>query len=1003
LREAAFWERHLREAGFTDIENPCPEGEAAFLLLARNGAARSAAGVSARPELAAPARPWLVAGPARGTAGADLALLLAKALTERGDEVFALLRGDPAGGAAFDPEDPEHWKRLAAGCKGGAPRLVYCAGYDNREDVSAEELAAVQSGGVAGLAALSGCAEFSGPGTELWILAGGAMGGPFPGARPVPSQGALLGCARVLANELRAGRVFFIDLHAAGPESLLPALLRELPAPAPESEIVLTPHTRFAPRLTRLPPARGEAPAGARLRFDQPGQPRNLHWAPFAPPAPGPGELRVAVTHAGLNFRDVMWSMGLLPDEALENGFCGAGLGMECAGVVDAVGGGVTGWSRGDAVMCFAPSCLGSHVLTPASAVAVRPVGLSPAEAATIPVAFMTAWYALRHLARLRRGERVLIHGAAGGLGLAAIQISAHLGLEIYATAGAPEKHEFLRRLGVRRLFSSRSTAFAPAVREATGGEGVDCVLNSLAGEAAAAGIGLLRPFGRFIELGKRDFFADSPMRLRPFSNNLTYFGVDVDQLFLHQPELIGSLFSELLSLFAGRSLMPLPHAVYPAGRVADAFQTMRQSAHIGKLVVSLEGARRHARPVSPPPRKAKIRADAVYCVSGGSSGLGLAAARRLGARGAGHLLLLSRKGVTGEAEQADLAALRASGVNVADAKVDVSDGPALEACLRRHLAGLPPLRGIIHAAAVLDDGLIAGLTPDRIRHALAAKALGAWNLHRAALALDAPLDFFALFSSISALFGNPGQAGYAAANSMLETLAAWRRAKGLPAQVVAWGPIEDTGMLSRNPKARRMLLQRLRVSPLESAEALDWLEHCLAEDLSGSAYFGLGADALDDLPAVDAPRFSLLLPQRPGKRAEERFSLESLRAAGPEEGVRLLTGFLLEEISRILRLPGGSLAPDAPLSAQGMDSLMGVELALALEQKFDLTGYSPPLTDKSTALTLAQSLYPVLAGGGDAGGRGLLERIGEEHGIRFSDAQRQEVLETLSGGAHDE
>jgi acyl transferase domain-containing protein/NADPH:quinone reductase-like Zn-dependent oxidoreductase/short-subunit dehydrogenase len=1011
LREAAFWERVLRDAGFTDVESPCPEDDAAFLLLARNGGlpAWSATGVygglgHAAPD-PAPVRPWLVVGAAEGSAGADLASLLSQALAERGDEVFSLLQGDPVEGVAFDPEDPEHWKRLAVGRKGGTPRLVYCAGYDNREDVSLEDLSAVQAGGVAGLAALAGCAEFAGPGSELWILAGGAVGGPFPGARPVPSQGALLGCARVLGNELRAGRVFFIDLHAANPESLIPALLRELPAPALESEIILTPRLRFAPRLTRLPSAPAGTAAGAQLRFDQPGQPRNLHWAPAAAPAPGPGELRVAVTHAGLNFRDVMWSMGLLPDEALENGFCGVGLGMECAGVVDAVGSDVAGWSEGDEVMCFAPSCLGSHVLTPASAVAARPAGISPAEAATVPVAFMTAWYALRHLARLRRGERVLIHGAAGGVGLAAIQIAAHLGLEIYATAGAPEKHEFLRRLGVTRLFSSRSTVFATAIREATGGEGVDCVLNSLAGEAAAAGIGLLRPFGRFIELGKRDFFADSPLRLRPFSNNLTYFGVDVDQLFLHQPELTRSLFAELLSMFAARSLMPLPHTVYPAERVADAFQTMRQSAHIGKLVISLEGAQGHARPASPPLRKLDLRPDAAYCITGGSSGLGLAAAKRLAGRGARYLLLLSRKGVRGEAEQAEVAALRASGVRVVDARVDVSDGPALEACLRRHLDDLPPLRGVIHAAAVLDDGLIGGLTPERIRHALAAKALGAWNLHRATLDLDAPLDFFALFSSISALFGNPGQAAYASANSMLETLAAWRRAKGLPAQVVAWGPVEDTGMLARNPKAKRILLQRLRIGPLESAEALDWLEHCLVEDLSGSAYFGLSEEALGDLPAMDAPRFSLLLPQRSGKRAEERFSLETLRAAGPEEGVRLLAGFLLEEISRILRLPGGSLAPDMPLSAQGMDSLMGVELALALEQRFDLTGYVPPLTDKSTARSLAQSLYPLLVGGQteDSGRQGLLERISEEHGIRFSDAQREEMLETLTGGAHGE
>jgi hypothetical protein len=284
----------------------------------------------------------------------------------------------------------------------------------------------------------------------------------------------------------------------------------------------------------------------------------------------------------------------------------------------------------------------------------------------------------------------------------------------------------------------------------------------------------------------------------------------------------------------------------------------------------------------------------------------------------------------------------------------------------------------------------------------MAAKTLGAWNLHRATLALEAPLDFFALFSSISALFGNPGQAGYSAANCMLETLAAWRRSKGFPAQVIALGPIEDTGMLTRNPQARKILLQHLGVSPLESGEALDWLEHCLAEDLPDSAYFGLNREKRGDLPALASPRFSLLFPHRPATRTEEGFSLEALRAAGPAEGVRMLTGMLLEEIALILRLPGGRLAPDMPLAAQGLDSLMAVELSLALEQKFSVRGYSLPLTDKTTTLSLAEFLYPLVLGGQtDDSADGLLEKITEEHGIHFSDVQQKDIMNTLAGGGH--
>ncbi len=232
-----------------------------------------------------------------------------------------------------------------------------------------------------------------------------------------------------------------------------------------------------------------------------------------------------------MNFRDVMYAMGLLADEALENGFAGPTLGLEVAGRVSRCGSAVSQFAVGDDVLAFAGASFASHVVVPARAVSKMPARWSYAEAATVPTVFFTVWYALAHLAHLRPGERILIHGAAGGVGIAAIQVARHLGAEIFASAGSDSKRDFVALLGADHVLDSRSPHFDQVVRDLTGGEGVDVVLNSLSGEAIQRNLRALKPFGRFIELGKRDFYENTAIGLRPFRNNISYFGVDADQL----------------------------------------------------------------------------------------------------------------------------------------------------------------------------------------------------------------------------------------------------------------------------------------------------------------------------------------------------------------------------------------------------------------------------------------------------------------------------------------
>ena len=1036
LQPRDFWEEQMLAAGFTDVlqlgtgyDETCPgmlmlgkkvrQGAEAVrpaqksALLAKGAShAHSEAVIGAAADSAGDSSPcWLLLTGGANTQSGRLAEELRSRLQKGGAFVLVTQCGedkftDKAMWDALKSWDSALQEARASGTVLGQGPLhvAYLCGYSATDTLASREYLRIRNAGISGLAALSRAWDSLRPQARLWIVTGGALSDDRLIGIPAPSQGALAGFARVLMNEMRWLPVTLLDLH--GREPALDLAARELLQPTEEPEVVLADGVRYVPRLSRIAISTGNARetaakskgreekvSGAQLNFDMPGRLQNLHWQSMPVPSAGKGQVCIEVRYTGLNFRDVMWSMGMLLDEALENGFSGPTMGLECSGVIVAVGKGVTEWAVGDEVIGFAPACFSTHVVTTPSAITRKPANIGFAEAATIPVCFFTAWYSLNHLARLQPGERVLIHGAAGGVGLAAVQIAAHLGLEVYATAGAPEKHRLLRQLGVRHIFSSRSLSFVDEVMKATDGQGVDCVLNSLAGEAISAGLSLLKPFGRFIELGKRDFYDDTPMRLRPFSNNLSYFGVDVDQMLIHQPALSRALFAELMDLFTQRKLVPLPHTVYQAPRAVEAFQAMQQSAHVGKLVVSLEGAADIARDQQGKLRRLQLPGNATYLITGGADGFGLATAQRLARRGAKHLLLVSRSGIKDQRSQQAVDRLRAEGVEVIVARADVTNAKELKDCIGGHCASLPPLRGVVHAAAALDDKTITGLTPEHIHTALAAKALGAWNLHAATF--GEPLDFFVLYSSATTAFGNPGQAGYVAANCMLETLAHWRRRQKLPASVIGWGPIGDTGMITRNPKARAMLLNILGVSPTNSKEALYWLEHCIACGIGSSHFFGLDWHGRADLPALAGPRLSRLRPGNVAASEHEEPPLERIRGASREEALEIVGVILVEACASVLRVPKDRLSVDRPLALQGMDSLMVVELTSAVEKKFELTGYTLPFSDKATAASLAASVYASLTESDSAASseQQALASLEKKHDMRFDDELREALL----------
>lgn len=837
---------------------------------------------------------------------------------------------------------------------------------------------------------------------RLWLVTtGGALAAGLPPSREIdPLQAALWGFGRVVMNEYPALECTLIDLACDPHAPELPGRLEnELLRPDGENEIMLEPRARYSLRMKQDEPApAAAAQARYRLDFRVPGQLRNLVWLPAAERGLKDDEIEVSPHAVGLNFRDVMYLMGLLPDEAVENGFAGASLGLEFAGVVTRVGARVREYAPGDAVMGFGPACFASHVITRTDAVAPKPDAWSFEAAATVPTVFFTIYYALKHLADVQPGERVLIHGAAGGVGIAAIQLARHLGAEIFATAGSEEKRDFVRLLGADHVSDSRSLAFADDILERTGGEGVDVVLNSLAGEAIRRNLRVLKPFGRFLELGKRDFFENTPIGLRPFKDNISYFGIDADQLLTGRPALAARLFREVMGLFRDGVLSPLPYRSFPAERVVDAFRAMQQSRHIGKVVVSLAHARPRIERDGETRPTVRFDRESTWLVTGGLSGFGLESARWLARRGVGNLVLLGRRGMNAPGASEAIAAFQAQGVNAWAVACDITNGAELKSVIGRIQRELPPLKGILHAAMVIDDALIANLDAARLDAVLGPKSLGAWNLH--ALTLGIPLDHFILYSSVTTFIGNPGQANYVAANAYLEGLAQMRRAMGLPATCIGWGPIGDAGYLARNEAVQESLAQRLGAAPLAAAEALDLMDRLLAEGGGPRAVANFEWPSLARLlPSARCGRFAWLrrnvedTDPTAADATDFRSMIAGKSAAEVLEAVRRL---VTQEVAQILCIGAERIDPARPLHELGMDSLMAVELALGLEQRFGIRLPVMMLNESPTVERVTARIAEKVLGTGDAAPppgnsiEALVKGLARQHG----EAVAQEELE---------
>ncbi len=927
LAEPAVWGRALADAGFAEVavlgvDESDPEANPDRGVVVARGP----------EEIAREPGVWILTGDRGGTAEALAAELVAKnqAVVVAEEHGVDGVSPPPAGPRVLrrrvEARDRSSWESLLGDLPDHGPLagVVHLAALDGATTDAgtvelADDLTRIGAGALALVQAL--IAVDATPARGFWFVTRGGQvvererGGQLAGS-------ALWGLGKVMARETPwlGARMIDLDPEARSP---LAGLVDELLFPDAETHVVHRFGRRRAARLVR------SRDAGDRLRIpdggpwlleaDAGGSLGGMEASRWPSRPLGADEVRIAVEATGLNFWDLFRALGVIEEGLLGGEFCGR---------VTEVGADVSGVSAGARVIGLSFGAFGSEAVTSAAMVTPAPAGLSVTQLATLPTAYVSAVLSF-DLSGLEPGDRVLIHAGAGGVGLAAIRWAQAAGAEVFATASA-RKRAFLRSLGVRRVFDSRTTAFGERILEATGGRGVDVVLNSLTSEGfIEASLACLAPGGRFVELARVDIWTEEQMAAaRP---DVAYSILMLDRLKEHDPETPGDALRRVAERVGRGEIPPILHSRWPLAEAAPAMRFMQAARHIGKIVLT-----------APPLAGGRLRADRAYLVTGGLGGIGCALAGWLVDRGAGTIVLNGRRAPDPEAEAA-IAALRSRGARVRVELADVTDRDQVAAMFERLDRDVAPIAGVIHSVGVLADAALSNQTWERFGTVLWPKALGAWRLHRATL--DSDLDLFVLFSSVAGVLGNPGQANHAAANAFLDQIAAHRRALGLPGQAIAWGAWSGLGEAEEQRDRIAGQLEATGTRWMTPRQGLEAFGRLLAEDAAGTMVAAVDwpafAEAVDDPPTLIE---DLLEPATTESApSDDAVDLPSrLAATPPGERRELLTSFLRREVQVVLRLSSPA-APSVGFFDLGMDSLMAVEFRNRLNRALAGAYTAPP------------------------------------------------------------
>ena len=756
-------------------------------------------------------------------------------------------------------------------------------------------------------------------------------------------QAPLWGLGRAIALEYSNRQCQRIDLDPAETaDAQLIAITAEMAdskegALGEEDQIAYRKGQRWVARLARQQAAAAIAaqqmgrlivPQGSayQLKLTDYGSPDYLQLQPMTRRAPEADEVEIQMHAVGLNFRDVLNSLGVLREyyaqylgitdpQQLTFGFEGVDH------VVPIIINNST-LQVGDEVMTvLVPDAFSSFVTVPATVVVKKPSALTMIEAATIPLVFLTAHYGLCELADLQPGERVLIHAAAGGVGQAAVQVAQQKGAIIYATA-SPRKWDMLKAQGIEHIFNSRTVEFESQIK-ALGAE-MNVVLNSLNGDYISKSLNLLAPGGRFVEIGKADIWSlEQVQQHRP---DVAYFPFDLGEVGQQQPQQLKDMFEDLKQQFDSGEFLPLQHRTYPIERAIEAFRLMQRGQHVGKVVITL--------PVTDTSQNLSIHEQASYLITGGLGDIGLEVAQWLVEQGARQLVLSGRRPPNPKAQKT-IAEMEKVGVQVSVQLGDISEAQTVTQIMTHIAEHLSPLKGVIHAAGVLEDSPLQQMSWSQFEKVWRPKALGAWTLSQATE--DQSLDFFVCFSSIAALMGNVGQGNYAAANTFMDVLMQQRRHRGLPGLSIQWGPWAEIGMAARLDSVLQKQMQQSGFQFVAPADGCQTLGELLVAPIGIVAVMPMDWEQFFER-SKNRP-FLEAFETKAASSAQRSALMLMLQALSPEEQKQLLGTHLKQLLAKVLgQADINNISPQQPLMELGLDSFMVIELKSSLESSLQVS-----------------------------------------------------------------
>lgn len=629
--------------------------------------------------------------------------------------------------------------------------------------------------------------------------------------------------------------------------------------------------------------------------------------------------------------------MGQIPD---------ALLGFDAAGVIIRVGSGVSKFKIGDRVAMCGHGAHRTVHRSKAGFCQLLPDNLTFEQAASIPVVHGTAWYGLVHQARVKKGQSILIHTAAGGVGQAAIQVAQHYEMDIYATVGSEAKRALLRdTYGIPddHIFSSRDLSFVGGVKRMTNGRGVDVVLNSLAGEALRQTWYCIAPFGTFIEIGLKDILGNTRLDMRPFMQDATFCFFNLNHIERDRPELMAEIIEGAFDFIRRGITHPItPLVTYPISEVENAFRLMQTGKHIGKIALSFNDD-----DVVPIVRSGTesllldLDPSASYVLVGGLGGLGRSISTMLVDNGARKLCFLSRSGAASAEARKLLSDLESRQVQAKAIACDVSDAASLSKAIEQCTAELGRVRGVVQCAMVLRDVLFSNMTHQQWVESTQPKVQGTWNLHSAL----PDVDFFVMLSSFAGIFGNRGQSNYAAGCAFQDAIAHYRRGRGQHALSLDVGLMRDIGVL-----AEKGITESLRdwevPYGIRGAEFLDIMRLVIAGDASGALAtpqvmtgFATGGSAaaagidppfyLEDAKFAVMARAGVREQQAAGLGSADADSVQNLvaGAGSANEAAEHVTTALVNRVSKMLQTPSSEIDTARALHSYGIDSLVAIEI----------------------------------------------------------------------------